>query len=141
MDDTFNAQYKAEERLSYLFNTFTYITIMLATLGLFGLVAFTTEQRTKEIGIRKVLGASVASINTLLSRDLLRLVILAVLIASPVAGWLMHKWLQGFAYRIDVSWWMFALTGFIIVFTALITVSYHVVKAALANPVKSLRSE
>jgi len=141
MDDTFNAQYKAEERLSYLFNTFTYITIMLAAMGLFGLVAFTTEQRTKEIGIRKVLGASVASINTLLSRDLLTLVLLAVLIASPMAGWLMHKWLQGFAYRIALSWWMFALTGGIIILTAVLTVSYHVLKAAIASPVKSLRSE
>ncbi|MDO3643991.1 ABC transporter permease [Mucilaginibacter sp. L3T2-6] len=140
-DDAFNQQYKAEDRLASIFSVFTYITIMLATLGLFGLAAFTIEQRTKEIGIRKVLGASLASINTLLSRDFLALVLLSILIASPVAWWAMHKWLEGFAYRITISWWMFAAAGIVAVATAIITVSYHAIKAAVANPVDSLRAE
>ncbi|MDB4918522.1 ABC transporter permease [Mucilaginibacter sp.] len=141
MDDAFNAQYKAEDRLASIFGVFTYITIILATLGLFGLAAFTIEQRTKEIGIRKVLGASLASLNTLLSRDFLALVILSIVIASPIAWWAMHSWLQGFAYRITISWWMFAVAGFAAILTALITVSYHAIKAGIANPVDSLRSE
>jgi len=141
MDDAFNAQYKAEDRLASIFGVFTYITVILATLGLFGLAAFTIEQRTKEIGIRKVLGASLASINTLLSRDFLALVVLSIVIASPIAWWAMHKWLQGFAYRITISWWMFAAAGFIAVLTAIVTVSYHAIKAGIANPVDSLRSE
>ena len=141
MDDAFNAQYKAEDRLASIFSIFTYITVILATLGLFGLAAFTIEQRTKEIGIRKVLGASLASINTLLSRDFLALVILSIVIASPIAWWAMHKWLQGFAYRITISWWMFAAAGFVAVITAIVTVSYHAIKAGIANPVDSLRSE
>lgn len=141
MDDAFNQQYKAEDRLASIFSVFTYITVMLATLGLFGLAAFTIEQRTKEIGIRKVLGASLASINTLLSKDFLMLVMLAILIASPVAWWAMHKWLQDFAYRITIQWWMFAVAGLIAILTAVITVSYHAIKAAIANPVNSLRSE
>jgi putative ABC transport system permease protein len=141
MDDAFNAQYKAEDRLASIFSVFTCITIMLATLGLFGLAAFTIEQRTKEIGVRKVLGASLASINTLLSRDFLTLVILSIVIASPIAWWAMHNWLQGFAYRINISWWMFAAAGFVAIITAVITVSYHAIKAGIANPVDSLRSE
>jgi putative ABC transport system permease protein len=141
MDDAFNAQYKAEDRLASIFSVFTYITIILATLGLFGLAAFTIEQRTKEIGIRKVLGASLASINTLLSRDFLTLVVLSIVIASPIAWWAMHKWLEGFAYRITISWWMFAAAGFAAILTALVTVSYHAIKAGIANPVDSLRSE
>ncbi|HVW95078.1 MAG TPA: ABC transporter permease [Mucilaginibacter sp.] len=141
MDDAFNAQYKAEDRLASIFSVFTYITIMLATLGLFGLAAFTIEQRTKEIGIRKVLGASLASINALLSRDFLTLVILSIVIASPIAWWAMHSWLESFAYRINISWWMFAAAGAIAIITASVTVSYHAVKAGIANPVNSLRNE
>jgi len=141
MDDAFNRQYKAEDRLASIFSVFTYITIMLATLGLFGLAAFTIEQRTKEIGIRKVLGASLTSINTLLSRDFLALVILSIVVASPIAWWAMHKWLDGFAYRIAMSWWMFAVAGVVAVITAVITVSYHAIKAGIANPVDSLRAE
>ncbi|MCO5950381.1 ABC transporter permease [Mucilaginibacter flavidus] len=141
MDDAFNAQYKAEDRLASIFSVFTYITIILATLGLFGLAAFTIEQRTKEIGIRKVLGASLVSINTLLSRDFLVLVVLSITIASPIAWWAMHKWLEGFAYRITISWWMFAVAGLAAIITAIVTVSYHAIKAGIANPVDSLRSE
>ncbi len=141
MDDAFNRQYKAEDQLASIFSVFTCITIVLATLGLFGLAAVTIEQRSKEIGIRKVLGASIASINILLSRDFLTLVLLSITIASPIAWWAMHNWLQSFAYRINISWWMFAAAGALAVVTALITVSYHSIRAAIANPVNSLRSE
>jgi len=141
MDDAFNGQYKAEDRLASIFSIFTCITIILATLGLFGLAAFTIEQRTKEIGIRKVLGASLASINTLVSKDFLKLVFLSIIIASPIAWWAMHNWLQNFAYRITISWWVFAIAAAVAVFTAIVTVSYHALKAGIANPVNSLRSE
>ena len=141
MDDAFNQQYKAEDRLASIFGIFTYITIILATLGLFGLAAFTIEQRTKEIGIRKILGASLASINVLLSRDFLKLVVLAIVIASPIAWWAMHNWLQNFAYRIAIPWWVFALAGFTAILTAIITVSYHAIRAGIMNPVRSLRNE
>lgn len=141
MDDAFNEQYKAEDRLASIFSIFTYITVILATLGLFGLAAFTIEQRTKEIGIRKVLGASIASINSLLSADFLKLVLLSITIASPIAWWAMHNWLQNFVYRIAVPWWVFLVAGVIAIITSVITVSYHAVKAALANPVRSLKSE
>jgi len=140
-DDDFNWQYKAEDRLASIFSTFTVITIALAALGLFGLAAFSIEQRTKEIGIRKVLGASIAAINGLLSKDFLKLVLLSIVISSPIAGWAMHNWLQSFAYRISIQWWMFGFAGLLSIIVAVITVSYHAVKAAVANPVKSLRSE
>ncbi|RFZ84476.1 ABC transporter permease [Mucilaginibacter terrenus] len=141
MDDAFNEQYKAEDRLASIFSIFTYITVALAAMGLFGLTAFTIQQRSKEISIRKVLGASVSTITSLLSADLVKLVILSVVLASPVAWWAMHSWLQNFAYRIDISWWMFVTAGTIAVITAVATISYHAIKAAIANPVKSLRSE
>ena len=141
MDDAFNARYKAEDRLASIFSIFTVITIILAGMGLFGLAAFTIEQRTKEIGIRKVLGASISSINALLSKDFLKLVLLSILIASPIAWYVMHNWLQGFAYRINIQWWMFAGAGLLAIIVAVITISYHALKAAIINPVKSLRSE
>jgi putative ABC transport system permease protein len=141
MDDAFNARYKAEDRLASIFSIFTVITIVLAGMGLFGLAAFTIEQRTKEIGIRKVLGASISSINGLLSKDFLKLVLLSILIASPIAWYLMHNWLQGFAYRIHIQWWMFAGAGLLAVIVAVITISYHAIKAAVVNPVNSLRSD
>ena len=141
MDDSFNAQYKAEDRLASIFSIFTALTIVLAGMGLFGLAAFTIEQRTKEIGIRKILGASLSSIASLLSVDFLKLVLLSILIASPVAWWAMHGWLEHFAYRINIQWWMFGAAGLLAVIVALITISYHAVKAAIANPVNSLRSE
>jgi len=141
MDDAFNVQYKAEDRLASIFSIFTVITIVLAGMGLFGLAAFTIEQRTKEIGIRKVLGASISSINGMLSKDFLKLVLLSILIASPIAWYMMHDWLQGFAYRINIQWWMFAGAGLLAVIVAVITISYHAIKAAVVNPVNSLRSE
>ncbi len=141
MDDAFNAQYKAEDRLDSIFSVFTGITILIAALGLFGLAAFTIEQRTNEIGIRKVLGASVVSINQLLSKDFLKLVVLAIAIASPIAWLAMHSWLEKFAYRITISWWMFAIAGVTAIVISVVTVSYHAIRAAVMNPVESLRSE
>ena len=141
LDQTFAEQYRSDERKGSLFLVFSSIAIFISCLGLFGLAAFTAEQRTKEIGVRKVLGASVASIITLLSQDFLKLVIVAILIASPLAWYAMHRWLESFAYRIDIEWWVFALAGFLAAGIALLTVSFQSIKAALMNPVKSLRSE
>lgn len=140
-DEALNAYYKAEQQMGLLYRVFAGLTIFIACLGLFGLAAFTAEQRTKEIGVRKVLGASVAGIITLLSKDFLKLVLVAILIASPIAWYLMNAWLQDFTYRIDIEWWVFALAGLLAVSIALLTVSFQSIKAALMNPVKSLRSE
>ena len=133
--------YEAEQQMGLLYRVFAGLTIFIACLGLFGLAAFTAEQRTKEIGVRKVLGASVMSIVRLLSQDFLKLVGIAVLIASPVAYYLMNRWLEDFAYKINISWWIFALAGLLAVGIALLTVSFQSIKAALTNPVNSLRSE
>jgi ABC-type antimicrobial peptide transport system permease subunit len=127
--------------VSKLSNYFAFLAIFISCLGLFGLATFTAEQRTKEIGVRKVLGASIAGIVGLLSKDFLKLVGIAIMIASPVAWWLMNQWLQGFAYKIDIEWWMFVLAGILSVLIAVLTVSFQSIKAALMNPVKSLKSE
>ncbi|RYY07546.1 MAG: ABC transporter permease [Sphingobacteriaceae bacterium] len=141
ISDLLDSQYRREHKLQQLFTFFSLLIVFLACLGLFGLATFTAEQRTKEIGIRKVLGASVAQITALLSKDFVVLVILALVIASPVAFFTMQKWLQDFAYRINIQWWMFALAGMLAVLIALFTISFQSIKTALANPVKSLRSE
>ncbi|GAB2586880.1 ABC transporter permease [Spirosoma areae] len=141
LDDRFADTYKAEQKTGQILGFFAGLTIFVACLGLFGLATFTAEQRTKEIGVRKVLGASVASIVGLLSKDFLKLVVAAIVLASPVAWWIMNRWLQDFAYRIDMAWWMFAGAGGLAIGIALLTVSFQSVKAALMNPVKSLRSE
>ncbi len=141
LDQNFAQQYAAEQKQSQLLLIFTALAIFIACLGLFGLAAFTAEQRTKEIGIRKILGASVTGIVFMLSKDFLKLVLISIVIASPIAWYAMHQWLQNFAYRIDIRWWVFALSGILALLIALITVSSQAVKAALANPVKSLRSE
>jgi putative ABC transport system permease protein len=141
LDQNFSQQYKAEQRQGQILLWFTFLAILIACLGLFGLAAFTAEQRTKEIGVRKVLGASVASIVALLSKDFLKLVLLAILIALPLAWYAMNEWLTSFAYRIDLAWWMFALAGLLAVFIALSTVAFQSIKAALMNPVKSLRTD
>ena len=120
---------------------FTLVAILVACLGLFGLAAFTVQQRNKEIGIRKVLGASIPGIASLLAKDFLTLVLLSIVVATPVAWYLLNGWLQDFAYRIQLSWWMFALAGMAAILIALLTVGFQSIKAALANPVKSLRSE
>ncbi len=141
LDEEFNKLYAAESRTGSIFRVFAFLSIFLACLGLFGLSAYTTAQRTKEIGVRKVLGASVASIVGLLSKDFLKLVVIAIVIASPLAWYAMTQWLQGFSYKIDVEWWVFALAGLLAVGIALLTVSFQSIKAALMNPIKSLRSE
>jgi putative ABC transport system permease protein len=141
LDEQVQKQYESDISMSRIINAFTIIAICISCLGLFGLAAFSAEQRNKEIGIRKVLGASVSGIVQLLSKDFLKLVLLAFLIATPIAWWVMNKWLQGFAFKIQISWWMFAIAGFVTVLIALFTVSSQAIKAALSNPVKSLRSE
>jgi putative ABC transport system permease protein len=141
LDDEYDALYRTEQRLGTLMSLFCSMAILVTCLGLLGLMAFMLTQRTKEIGIRKVLGASVFNIATLLSKDFLKLVIIAIVIASPIAWYLMHDWLQDFAYRINISWWLFALTALTALIIALATVSFQAIKAEIANPVKSLRTE
>jgi len=141
LDKDFQKNYDAENRLSSIVGYFTAIAILISCLGLFGLATFSAEQRIKEIGVRKTLGASVSSIVALLSKDFLKLVGIAILIASPLAWLAMNKWLQGFAYRIHISWTVFVITTLTALLIALITISFQAIKAALANPVKSLRSE
>ncbi len=141
MDEDFNALYKAEERTARLFTLFAGLAIALACLGLFALAAFTTIQRTKEIGIRKILGANAGNITLLVSKQFLTLVGIAILIAIPLAWWAGSSWMQNFAYRADLNWWIFAVAGLLAVIIAFATVSYHAIKASMANPVKSLRSE
>ncbi len=141
IDQDFQRNYEKERRTSNIILYFTIIAILIACLGLFGLAAFSAEQRNKEIGIRKVLGASVADVTALLSKDFIKLIIVAIVIASPLAWYCMDKWLQNFAYRITISWWMFVAAGSLAVVVALFTVSFQAIKAAVANPVKSLRTE
>ena len=141
LDEEVQKQYESEITLSKIINVFTGMAILISCLGLFGLAAFSAEQRNKEIGIRKVLGASVSGVVQLLSKDFLRLVVIAFVIATPIAWWAMNKWLQTFAYKVPLAWWMFAGAGGIALFIALVTVSSQAIRAALANPVKSLRSE
>jgi ABC-type antimicrobial peptide transport system permease subunit len=140
-DEEYNKLYNNEQIISKLSDAFSFLAIFISCLGLLGLAMFTAEQRVKEIGIRKVLGASVSSLFALLSSEFLLLVVIALLIASPVAWYAMNKWLQGYAYHAPLQWWMFALSGGIIILIALTTVSFQAVKAALVNPIKSLRSE
>ena len=140
-DEEYQKLYKSEEVMSSLANSFAFLAIFISCLGLLGLAMFTAEQRTKEIGIRKVLGASVSSIFTLMSKEFMILVCVSLLIASPLAWWLMNRWLQNYAYRTTISWWMFGLAGVLAVMIALLTVSFQASKAAIANPIKSLRTE
>jgi putative ABC transport system permease protein len=141
MDDLFNNTYATEQKTGTILNIFSILTIFVACLGLFGLATYTAEQRTKEIGIRKVLGASVTQITQMLSKEFVKLVLIASAIAFPVAWWAMSKWLQSFAYRINISWWVFITAGSAALLIALITVSVQAIKAATANPVKNLRTE
>ena len=140
-DEEYQKLYKSEQVISKLANSFAFLAIFISCLGLLGLAMFTAEQRTREIGIRKVLGASVTALFTLMSREFIFLVCIALLIASPVAWWLMNNWLQNYAYRTPISWWMFLLAGTLAIIIALITVSFQATKAAIANPIKSLRTE
>lgn len=140
-DEVVQKQYESEVTLGNIINSFTLIAILISSLGLFGLASFSAEQRSKEIGIRKVLGASVSGIVQLLSKDFLKLVFVSFIIATPIAWWAMNKWLQGFNYKVPISWWMFALSGVIAVAIALFTVSFQAIRAAVANPTKSLKTE
>ena len=133
--------YKREELTRNIVIVFALLTIAIACLGLFGLATFTAEARTKEIGIRKVLGASVLSITALLSKDFLKLVLIAIAMASPVAYYFMDSWLQGFAFRVSIEWWYFLMAATLSILIAFLTVGYQAIKAALMNPVKSLKTE
>lgn len=141
VDQVYAEKFDSEKRTNQMVNLFTLLTIFISCLGLFGLASYMAENRIKEIGIRKVLGASVQSITTLLSKDFLKLVLISIAIAVPVSWYAMSKWLEDFAYRITISWWMFALAGIGALAIALLTVSYQAIKAAIVNPVKSLRTE
>ncbi|MDB4901002.1 MAG: cell division protein FtsX [Mucilaginibacter sp.] len=141
MDDDFDHLYRSEQNTGKIFVSFAFFAILIACLGLFGLVTYAAEQRTKEIGIRKVLGASVSSIIGMLSGDFLKLVVIAAVIAFPIAWWAMNKWLQDFAYRTSISWWVFAVAGLLAIIITVVTVSFRAIKAALMNPVTSLRAE
>jgi len=141
MDQDFNKTYRSEQQTGGLFITFATLAIFIACLGLLGLAMFTAEQRTREIGIRKVLGASVGGILGLLTKDFLKLVVLSILVASPLAWWMMSKWLQDFAYRTSISWTVFAMATGAALVTAVATISVQALKSAMANPVKSLRTE
>jgi len=141
LDEKVQQQYEAEISMSYIIDAFTMMAIVISCMGLFGLAAFSAEQRSKEISIRKVLGASVTGIAQLLSKDFLRLVVVAFLITIPISWWAMNKWLESFAYRTSITWWMFAIAGSLSVLIAAVTVSFQAIRAATANPVRSLRSE
>ncbi len=141
LDEDFNTQYQSDFRFRKIFTTFSVLAIMIACLGLLGLATYTAEQRTKEIGVRKVLGADVSSIVGLLSKDFIKLVLVAIVIATPVSWYAMNQWLEGFAYQVPVHWWIFGIAGVLAVVVALATISFQSIKAALMNPVKSLRSE
>jgi len=141
LDENFEVMYNAEDKLRSLLWIFTGIAIFVGCLGLFGLAAYTAERRRKEVGIRKVLGATTQNVVVLLSKDFIRFVVLSLLIASPVAWYFMNNWLQGFAYRINIGWWVFAVAAIVALSIVFITVSFETIKAAIANPVKSLRTE
>jgi putative ABC transport system permease protein len=141
LDEDFQRNYVAEDRRAAMVAFFTTIAILISCLGLFGLAAFSAEQRTKEIGIRKVLGASVSNIVALLSKDFIKLVVIALFIAAPIGWYFMNKWLEDFAYRINIGWWMFAFAGLFAMLIAFATISLHAMKAALTNPTKNLRTE
>jgi ABC-type antimicrobial peptide transport system permease subunit len=141
VDEDIAKFYDNERKMSKVMRTATGVAIFISCIGLFGLVSFTVARRTKEIGIRKILGASVSSIVQLLSRDLLGLVGISILLGSPSAWYFAHQWLQNFAFRVPIQWWIFVLAGLIALVIALGTVGYQAVRAALMNPVQSLRNE
>ncbi len=141
LDTGFANMYAGVQRTGTIFSCFAVLAILIACLGLFGLAAFTTEQRAKEIGIRKVLGATISGIAAMLSKDFVKLVFIAIMIASPIAWWAMNKWLEDFTYRVEIKWWMFAAAGLAAVMIALLTVSWQAIRAAVVNPVDSLRTE
>jgi putative ABC transport system permease protein len=141
LDDAFEDMYRTEQRIGKLALTFSVLAIFIACLGLFGLATYMAQQRVKEIGVRKVLGASVFNIVQMLSSDFIKLVALSAVISFPLSWWAMHSWLQDFAFRTTLNWWVFALAGLTGLIIALATISFQAIRAAIANPVKSLRNE
>jgi ABC-type antimicrobial peptide transport system permease subunit len=141
LDEQVASMYENDQKTAKLVRAATLITIFISCLGLFGLVLFTAQRKTKEIAIRKTIGASVANIVTMLCKEFVSLICVAILVASPVAWWVMHRWLDGFAYRLPISWWIFALAGAMAIVLALLTVSFRAIKAALVNPARSLRAD
>jgi len=141
LDDTFNNLYKGETRTGWLFDVFSLVAILISCLGLLGLATYTAQVRRREIGIRKVLGASVFGIVRLMATDFMKLVVISILIASPIAWYYMHSWLQDFAYKTNIGWMVFALAGLAAVLIAALAISFQAIKSALANPVKSIRTE
>jgi len=141
VDESIEKQYGNEQKMQGIFYGFAALSLLIACLGLFGLSIFVVERKVKEIGIRKVLGASISGIVGLLSAEFLKLVLIAAVIASPFAWYFMHEWLQDFAYRVNIGWWVFGVAGVTALLIALVTISFRAIKAALANPVKSLRTE
>ena len=140
-DEEYDRKFSAEQKISKLATAFAILAIFISCLGLLGLASYSTMQRTKEIGVRKVMGASVSGIINLLSKEFLRLVILACFIAMPLAWYFMNTWLKDFAYRTGINWWVFVLAGMLSLIIAIVTISFQAIKAAMANPVKSLRTE
>jgi putative ABC transport system permease protein len=141
LDEDFDKQYQADFKFRKIFSAFSVLAILIASLGLFGLATYTAEIRTKEIGIRKVLGAEIASIVTLLSKDFIKLVLLAIVIATPVTWYVMNLWLEGFAYKVAIEWWIYPLAGIVAIVVAIATISSQAIKAAMLNPVNSLKSD
>jgi putative ABC transport system permease protein len=141
LDETFNQQYKSDQLFGKVFGVFAFLAILIACFGLLGLSSYNVLQRTKEIGIRKVLGASVQNILLLLSGSFVKLIIIALFIAIPIGWYVMHSWLLDFAFRIHIQWWVFMLAAIVAIFIALITIGTQAIKAAVTNPVKSLRTE
>jgi putative ABC transport system permease protein len=141
LDEYFDKQYRSEERFGHLFLNFSILAIFISCLGLLGLASYSTMQRMREIGIRKVMGASVSNIINLLSKEFLKLVIISFFIATPIAWYFMNQWLNDFAYRISISWWIFITAGIIALLIAVFTISFQAIRAAVMNPVKTLRSE
>jgi putative ABC transport system permease protein len=141
LDKDLDNLYRSEQQMGNIFNLFAGLAIFISCLGLYGLSAFMAEQRKKEIGVRKVLGATVTGVVALLSQDFLKLILIAIVLASPIAWYAMHRWLQDFAYQTNIDWWVFVLAGLLAASIALLTVSFQSIRAALMNPVKSLRSE
>jgi len=141
LDDVYNKMYETDQRTGSLFEVFAFIAIFISCLGLFGLITYTAQLKTREIGIRKILGASAISVTGLLAKDFIGLVLIAIFIASPFGWYFMDRWLQDFAYRVSIGWWVFPVAGAFALFIAMVTISFQAIKAALANPVKSLRTE
>ncbi len=141
LDESIASMYAKEQKTSTIINIAMAVAVFISCMGLFGLILFSTQRRTREIGIRKVLGASVPGIVFLLSKDFMKLIFIAILIASPIVYYFMHSWLQDYAYRIQITWWMFAMAWFSALFIAFLTISIQTIKSAMANPVKSLRTE